>query len=56
MFHVLEAVKHFSKPKTFSSYQWYYDFAVGVGLEVVGVLQLLAQNPMIVDLTIDSKR
>ena len=40
----------------FRSYQWYYDFAVRVGLEVVGVLQLLAQDPMIVDLTVDSKR
>lgn len=37
------------------SYQWYYDFAVRVGLEVVRVLQLLAQDPMVVDLTVDSK-
>lgn len=37
-------------------YQRYYDFAVRVGLKVVGELQLLAQDPMIVDLTIDSKR
>ena len=40
----------------FGAYQWYYDFAVRVGLEVVRMLQLLAQDPVIVDLTIDSKR
>lgn len=40
----------------FSLYQWYYDFAVGVGHKVVRVLQLLAQDPMIVNLTIDSER
>ena len=38
------------------SYQRNYDFAVRVGLKIVGVLQLLAQEPMIVDLTIHSKR
>lgn len=39
-----------------SSYQRYDDFAVRVGLKVVGALQLLAQDPMVVDLTIDSQR
>lgn len=42
--------------KMSNSYQWYYNFAVRVGLKVVWVLQLLAQDPVIVDLTIDSKR
>lgn len=56
MFDVLKAVRNYSEPKVFSSHQWDYDFAVRVGLEVIGVLQLLAQDPMIVNLTIDSKR
>ena len=42
--------------KVVSPYQWYYDFAVGVGLEVVGVLQLFTQDPMVVNFTVDSKR
>ena len=49
-------VKHFLELMMFSSYQWYYNFAVRVSLKVVWVLQLLAQDPVIIDLTIDSKR
>lgn len=40
----------------FSPYQRYYDFAVRVGLEVIRELQLLTQDPMVVNLTVDSKR
>jgi len=45
-------------PKNWYSgpYQRYYDFAIGVGLEVVRMLQLLAQDSMIIDLAIDGER
>ena len=33
----------------------YYHFTVRVGLEVVGLLELLAQDPMVVDFAIDCK-
>jgi hypothetical protein len=38
------------------SYQWYYDFAVRMCLEVVRNLGLLSQDPVVVDLAIDSER
>ena len=56
MLHVLKIVKKFSWLKEFRPYQWYYNLAIRVGLKVVWVLQLLAQDPVIVYLTIDSKR
>lgn len=56
MLYVLKGVRIFLGLKMFRSYQWYYNFAVRVGLKVVWVLQLLAQDPVIVYLTIDSKR
>jgi hypothetical protein len=37
------------------SYQWYYNFAVGVSLEVVWGLEGLSNDSMVVDLAIDSQ-
>lgn len=56
MLQVLENIRVLSELNMIDSYQRNYDFAVRVGLEIVGVLQLLAQKPMVVDLTIHSKR
>ena len=56
MLNILKAVKRFLAVGVFDSYQWQYDFAIRVGLKVVWVLQLLAQDPVIVYLTIDSER
>ena len=56
MLNVLKAVKRFLGVGMFNSYQWQYNFAIRVGLEIVWVLQLLAQDPVIVYLTIDSER
>lgn len=35
-------------------YQWYYNFTVRVRLEIVWLLQLLPDNLVVVDLTVDS--
>ena len=56
MLNILQAVKRFLRVGVFDSYQWQYNFAIRVGLKVVWVLQLLAQDPVIVYLTIDSER
>jgi hypothetical protein len=37
------------------SHQWYYDLAVGVSLEVVGVLEPLSDDSVVVDFAVDSK-
>lgn len=37
------------------SYQWYYNFAIGVSLEVVRGLESLSNDSVVVDLAIDSK-
>ena len=38
------------------SYQWDYDFAIGVCLEVIGLLQPLSDQSVVVYLAIDCKR
>ena len=56
MLTVLKAVNRFLGVRIFNSYQWQYNLAIRVGLKVVWVLQLLAQDPVIVYLTIDCER
>jgi hypothetical protein len=38
-----------------SSYQWDYNFTIGVSLEVVGVLETFANESVVIDFTIDCK-
>lgn len=38
-----------------SSYQWNDDLAIGSGLEVVGCLEVLSDQTMVVDLTVDGE-
>ena len=38
-----------------ASHQWYYDFAIGVGFEVVWGLEALSDEPMVVNFAIDRK-
>ncbi len=37
------------------SYQWYYDLAIGVSLEVVGFLERFSNDSVVVNLAIDSQ-
>ena len=55
MFHILGIVSETPKHRLACTHQWYYDFTVGVGLEMVGLLELLAQHPMVVNFAIDRK-
>jgi len=50
-----EKLELYSEAEVLCTHKRYYDFAVRVGFEVVGLLEVLAQNPMIVDFTVYSK-
>ncbi len=39
-----------------TTYKWDNNFAIGVSLEVVWLLQILANDSVVVDLTIDGER
>ena len=53
MFHILAEVSDDHKYWPEDTYQGDNDFAIGMGLELIGMFQLLAQDSVVVDLAID---